>query len=160
MCVSRAKQQDGKCHQENTFSHHYFAAFYLKKKNNVPLSWLDLLSCCIFCYWGNQQWESVRVSWGAAAWKVKCSIQCLRHILLQIWETGGKLKHKAEDLSCLNTYVKYKMHSSFTRWLKTAQQSSFLLHPHLMTIHSSLVPGPWMPQATVLVGSQHSRRLH
>lgn len=30
--------------------------------------------------------------------------------------------------------MKYKTHSSFTRWLKTAQQSSFLLHPHLMTI--------------------------
>lgn len=32
MCVSRAKQQDGKRHQENKLSHHYFTVFYLKKK--------------------------------------------------------------------------------------------------------------------------------
>lgn len=32
MCVSGAKRQDGKRHQENKLSHHYFTAFYLKKQ--------------------------------------------------------------------------------------------------------------------------------
>lgn len=37
MYASRAKRQDGKHHQENKLSHHYFTAFYLKQQWPIVL---------------------------------------------------------------------------------------------------------------------------
>lgn len=82
MCVSRAKRQDEKRHQENKLSHHYFTAFYLK---NTMAYCLNSLYCSVsFFVIEGANSQSARASWGVAAWKAKCSILCLRLVLLQV----------------------------------------------------------------------------